>query len=205
MSQWPVVIALPASGACLEVLLEDDTEIEGGVASACDDLFTPSQFVVATQVVLNQLEQFWPKHPLLITPSVHWLWDIVVTDNAGIKTLNQVHRQQNKPTDVLSFPGADFSPEVSPRPESSSPVLPVQSLGSVVISLEWAKAHAGQCERASVQPSSQQQLGYFVLDRLMHGLLHILGQHHDTMVAYERVVACQTIAVTQALAVKGGP
>ncbi len=62
--------------------------------------------------------------------------DIVITDDEEIQELNNSYRQQNKPTDVLSFAlFADSSEEELPIGEE----IP---LGEVIISIETAKKQA---------------------------------------------------------------
>ncbi len=96
--------------------------------------------------------------------------------------LNQNYRQKNKSTDVLSFPQiADSSIH------EQVIQLPSVQLGSLFISLDWAKKH--QMEVTEV--GKDNALTYYLMERFIHGLLHLMGAHHDTMADYERVVAIQ--------------
>jgi probable rRNA maturation factor len=80
---------------------------------------------------------------------------LVLTGDAPVRALNRRYRGQDKPTDVLSFPG--------PGGEAG--------LGDVVISVETARANARRLGRTLLQE----------LDVLaLHGFLHVLGYDHET-------------------------
>ena len=88
--------------------------------------------------------------------------ELIIVDNASIRTLNKAHRSKDAPTDVLSFPME------SPFAENSVFGIP---LGSIVISAEYAEEKA-------------KNYGHTVQDELtllfIHGLLHMLGYDHET-------------------------
>lgn len=84
---------------------------------------------------------------------------IVLTDDEHIRVLNRDFRQQDKPTDVLSFGQMEGEPFVSP--------IPV--LGDLVISLETAARQAD--ERGHPLAAEVRIL-------LVHGLMHLLGHDH---------------------------
>jgi probable rRNA maturation factor len=84
---------------------------------------------------------------------------LLLTDDAGIRTLNRQHRQKDKPTDVLAFPMSDGAPE------------PQGILGDVVISLETAQRQADARRRPLIEE---------VRFLLAHGLLHLVGYDHAT-------------------------
>jgi probable rRNA maturation factor len=80
---------------------------------------------------------------------------LVLTSDAPVRRLNARYRGQDKPTDVLSFPG--------PGGEAG--------LGDIVISLETAASNARRFRRTLAQE----------LDILaLHGFLHVLGYDHET-------------------------
>lgn len=102
---------------------------------------------------------------------------LLVTDNEEIQRLNQEHRHIDRPTDVLSFPMADF-----PAPGDFSwledegddcfePDSGELMLGDIVISadkvLEQAEAYGHSAERE-----------YAFL--ITHSMLHLLGYDHMT-------------------------
>ncbi len=88
--------------------------------------------------------------------------ELILTDNASIRELNQEHREKDKPTDVLSFPMD------APFTEQSIFGMP---LGSIVISADFVKEKA-------------KELGHTVQDELsllfIHGMLHLLGFDHES-------------------------
>lgn len=187
--------ALP-SGSVLSITCECDAAYLEKKREASAHLSSQAVYA-ASEKMLQLLGEAWPEHPVLSDEyeNIRWEWDIVLTDNQRIQALNEQHRNKSSATDVLSFPGLEFQKN---KTNDALSVFPIQNLGSVVISLEWANEYAAQCERSSQQPSTSEQVRYFILDRLMHGLLHILGQHHDTMPDYKRVVEWQTQAVLAA-------
>ncbi len=81
---------------------------------------------------------------------------ILLTSDKNIRTLNRSWRKKNKPTDVLSFPAADF---------------PGQSAGDVAISIDTAARQA----RRFGHPL---QIEIKIL--MLHGLLHLAGYDHET-------------------------
>ncbi len=83
--------------------------------------------------------------------------------NEEIHTLNRQYRQQDKPTNVLSFPFADGA-------DASLAFLPLKELGDIVISLDTARKEA----RDGSQPL-QHRLSWLIV----HGLLHLLGYDHE--------------------------
>ena len=81
--------------------------------------------------------------------------ELILTTDEEIQELNKIHRQKDKPTDVLSFPLEN---------------LPGMPLGSIIISVDTAKKEA-------------MELGHSVEDEIkllfIHGLLHLLGYDHE--------------------------
>ena len=82
--------------------------------------------------------------------------ELILTTDEEIRQLNKLHRNIDKPTDVLSFPLEN---------------LPGMPLGSVVISTDTAKKGA-------------EEFGHSVEDEIkllfIHGMLHLLGYDHET-------------------------
>ena len=81
--------------------------------------------------------------------------ELILTTDEEIQKLNKIHRQKDKPTDVLSFPLEN---------------MPGMPLGSIIISVDTAKKGADE-------------FGHSVNDEIkllfIHGLLHILGYDHE--------------------------
>lgn len=91
---------------------------------------------------------------------------ILLCDDSVIQAINLEHRKKDKPTDVLSFPQAQFL-----RPEVPLAGNQLGMLGDVVISLDTAERQA----RGRGRP-----LLYEVRFLLAHGVLHLLGYDHMT-------------------------
>ena len=97
--------------------------------------------------------------------------NVLVTDDAGIQVINRESRQQDKPTDVLSFPM--FQLEAGNPPEDWSeytdPSTGLVPLGDMCISLERAIMQAQEFGH-----STRREVGYLTI----HSMLHLLGYDH---------------------------
>lgn len=126
--------------------------------------------------------------PLGLTPDGHQTWEVDVTlvDDTHMATLNATYRDKTGATDVLTFSLFAESPE-----RGLWAALPVVQLGSVILSADWAEAHVAD------DPAHGGDVVRYLCERLAHGLLHLLGQHHDTMAEYHHVVALQAQALAQ--------
>lgn len=80
-----------------------------------------------------------------------------------IHELNREHRSKDRPTDVLSFPTLEPG-------EEPPPGMPLM-LGDVVVSVETADRQAHEYGH-----TLDRELGFL----LVHGLLHLLGEDHET-------------------------
>ena len=81
--------------------------------------------------------------------------ELVLTDDATIRTINREYRGIDKATDVLSFP---FDP------------MPMAPLGSLVISMDHVRQGA---ERFGHSENDETALLF------IHGVLHLLGYDHE--------------------------
>lgn len=88
-----------------------------------------------------------------------------LTNDAEIQTLNVQFRQQNKPTDVLSFAALEVD---LPQNEEMLANVPLY-LGDIVISVDTAQRQAQQQEHTLAT-----ELAWLAA----HGLLHLLGWDH---------------------------
>ncbi len=93
-------------------------------------------------------------------------------DDARIAELNASFRGKAKPTNVLSWPSADRSPEI----QGSMPVLPKQgtvadpvALGDIALAYETCVAEAKDQQKTAPD---------HVTHLIVHGLLHLLGYDH---------------------------
>ncbi len=84
---------------------------------------------------------------------------VVLTDDAGIRTLNAQWRDRDAPTNVLSFPAFPVRPGAMPGP----------MLGDVVLARETIAAEAG---RMGVPFEAH------LTHLLVHGFLHLFGYDH---------------------------
>ena len=82
--------------------------------------------------------------------------DVLLTSDAGIRRLNKRFRGKNKATDVLSFPAPDEAEGLA---------------GDIAISLETASRQATEHGHA---------LRDEVRVLLLHGVLHLHGEDHET-------------------------
>ena len=97
--------------------------------------------------------------------------NVLVTNDAGIHTINRESRNIDRPTDVLSFPM--FQLEAGNPPEDWSefedPATGLVPLGDMCISLERATAQAQEFGH-----SVRREVGYLTI----HSMLHLLGYDH---------------------------
>ncbi|BAY90525.1 MULTISPECIES: rRNA maturation RNase YbeY [unclassified Tolypothrix] len=103
-----------------------------------------------------------------------------LTDDAEIQTLNAQYRQQDKPTDVLSFAALEVDIPQNAEMFASMPLY----LGDIVVSVDTAKRQAQQQEH-----SLQTELAWLVA----HGLLHLLGWDHPDEESLVRMLKQQVI------------
>lgn len=88
--------------------------------------------------------------------------EVLVVGSEEMRTLNFMHRKRNYPTDVLSFPLADFGLE--PGVSSNIP------LGSVVICFDVA-------QEAALRYGHTLEQEFALL--FIHGILHLMGYDHE--------------------------
>jgi len=104
------------------------------------------------------------------------------TTDAAIAALNRDYRQQDRPTDVLSFAGLDDAP----LPPAVLAAIPF-NLGDLVISVETAQR---QCEVHG--HSFREELAWLAA----HGLLHLLGWDHPDEAHLQAMWATQRSLLT---------
>ena len=132
------------------------------VQNILDDLACPSKdwFKKTCQTTLSLLRQ---KHIITQQQSTAELI-IRLVDGVESRHLNQQYRQQDKPTNVLSFNGTDLSD----LPAELQTEVPRQ-LGALVICLDIVKTQA---------KFEQKTLTEHLTQLLIHGILHLLGYNH---------------------------
>lgn len=97
--------------------------------------------------------------------------NVLVTDDAGIHTINRESRQIDRPTDVLSFPMFQLEPGKLPQDWTGyeDPETGLVPLGDMCMSLERATAQAQEFGH-----SVKREVGYLTI----HSMLHLLGYDH---------------------------
>jgi len=89
---------------------------------------------------------------------------VMLTDDAGIRTLNRNWRGQDKPTNVLSFPALQ---PTGPRSAGDAPRM----LGDIAIAYETARREADD---------EQRPFEHHLSHLAVHGFLHLIGYDHQT-------------------------
>jgi len=109
--------------------------------------------------------------------------------------MNDVYRNINQATDVLSFPMLDLVPgeQLELSPGNTDPETGLIQLGDIVISLEMAKLQA-----AEYSHSVERELGFLVV----HSVLHLLGYDHETDVESERKMRAREERILSDLGLK---
>jgi probable rRNA maturation factor len=94
--------------------------------------------------------------------SKNFLVDVLITTNKVIRTFNFKYLNHDYPTDVLSFPF-----DINSTSSRGKKIL----LGQIVISYQQAFIQA-----KNYGHTKERELSFL----FVHGLLHLLGYHHDT-------------------------
>lgn len=97
--------------------------------------------------------------------------DVMLTDNEGIRDLNNEFRQVDSATDVLSFPMNEFSEGRPPEDVvfSMDPETGLLPLGDMIISVEKAKEQGEEFGHGF-----ERECAYLTV----HSMLHLLGYDH---------------------------
>ena len=141
------------------------------------------------EIASNTLQAVGITEPVMLT--------LLITDDESIQELNLQYREQNKPTDVLSFPLMEKplvnapaellwearEPEGSETaPDFITPPGMVKNLGDIVMS--WPTL-AHQANEAGHSPF------YELLYLFAHGILHLVGYDDHSQAGYEEMVRIQ--------------
>jgi probable rRNA maturation factor len=89
---------------------------------------------------------------------------VMLTDDAGIRTLNSNWRGIDKPTNVLSFPAL-----APPTPLAGTDDIP-RMLGDIAIAYETARREADD---------EQKPFDHHLSHLTVHGFLHLVGYDHE--------------------------
>ncbi len=144
------------------------------------------------EVVLRTLQAARIAQPVMLT--------LLITDDDGIREMNTQYRQQDKPTDVLSFPllekplvdapadqlwSTPTGEETASTQETPPFVTPpgmVTNLGDIVMSWPTLVQQAMEAGHSSL---------YELLYLLAHGVLHLVGYDDQTEAGYQAMVHIQ--------------
>jgi probable rRNA maturation factor len=144
------------------------------------------------EVVMRTLQAARVAQPVMLT--------LLITDDEGIREMNTQYRQQDKPTDVLSFPllekplveappellwSVPTGEETAPAQETPPFVTPpdmVTNLGDIVMSWPTLAQQAKEAGHSSL---------YELLYLLAHGVLHLVGYDDQTEAGYQAMVSIQ--------------
>ncbi len=89
---------------------------------------------------------------------------VMLTDDAGIRTLNNNWRGIDKPTNVLSFPA--LPPTGKSGPDDAPPML-----GDIAIAYETTRKQADD---------EQKPFDHHLSHLAVHGFLHLIGYDHES-------------------------
>jgi probable rRNA maturation factor len=106
---------------------------------------------------------------------------VMLTDDAGIRTLNNNWRGIDKPTNVLSFPAL---PPTGPAGPDDAPRM----LGDIAIAFETTRAEADD---------EQKPFDHHLSHLAVHGFLHLIGYDHEEDDDAEAMEALETEILAQ--------
>ena len=140
-------------------------------------------------LVLSTLEETGIHQPIVLT--------LLITDDSSVRDMNKQYREQDKPTDVLSFPllakplaQAPADQLWTPQPTEEDQQIPdfvtppdmVTNLGDIIMS--WPTI-LRQATEAGHNPLIE------LLYLLSHGVLHLVGYDDHTEAGYQAMVHMQ--------------
>lgn len=105
-------------------------------------------------------------------------FDVLLTDDVEIHSINKQYREKDAPTDVITF--ALFADD-----DNKFVFEKTIELGEIIVSIDTAKRQA------------HESLEKEVLTLICHGILHLLGFDHLTNEDYNFVVGIQEIVMAR--------
>jgi probable rRNA maturation factor len=103
---------------------------------------------------------------------------LLLCDDATMRRLNARYRQQDRATNVLSFPAQTLDPDRTPPAPGPGPIL----LGDIALAGETVRAEA-----AAERKRPADHLRHLVV----HGCLHLLGYDHQNAESAARMEALE--------------
>ncbi|HWU62943.1 MAG TPA: rRNA maturation RNase YbeY [Ensifer sp.] len=125
---------------------EGDWPDEASLLALCEPVLK-----AASDHLVKFEKQPFPKHPIELS--------LLFTDDASIREINAEWREQDKPTNVLSFPAYPLAPGGMPGP----------MLGDIIFAHETVAREAAELEKPF-----EAHLSHL----LVHGFLHLFGYDH---------------------------
>lgn len=100
--------------------------------------------------------------------------NLLITDDESIREINRESRQMDKPTDVLSFPMAEYEPpanflKLEEQEDCFEPDTGELLLGDIVISQEKLLSQAQEYGH-----SARREFAFLIV----HSMLHLIGYDH---------------------------
>ncbi len=109
---------------------------------------------------------------------------ILLTEDGTVRALNRDHRGRDRATNVLSFAGTDAISLRIDAPQGDSIAGPAPILlGDVVVAFETVAAEAA---------GQGKTLADHLSHLIVHGILHLLGYHHEVDDAARRMERLET-------------
>ena len=192
---------LEAHEPLIEIYINTESDEENAAAEQLLETLDMEQAVRST------LQTVHVEQPITLT--------LVISGDAEIQALNLQYRQQDKPTDVLSFPLLDEPLVEAPaewlwqapeeqdeaseaEPEEDRPVFVTPdelalNLGDIMISWPTLQRQAREAGHA---------VAYELLFLLCHGILHLVGYDDQTEAGYTEMVCLQK-AILSAMGQEG--
>jgi probable rRNA maturation factor len=106
---------------------------------------------------------------------------VMLTDDSGIRTLNNNWRGIDKPTNVLSFPA--LQPEGARKPGDAPPML-----GDIAIAYETMRREADE---------EQKPFDHHLSHLAVHGFLHLIGYDHENDAGADAMESLETEILAQ--------
>jgi probable rRNA maturation factor len=106
---------------------------------------------------------------------------VMLTDDAGVRSLNKDFRGIDKPTNVLSFPAAQAA---AARDADAAPRM----IGDIAIAYETVLREAGE---------EHKPFAHHLSHLAVHGFLHLIGYDHETDDDAEAMEALETGILAQ--------
>lgn len=99
---------------------------------------------------------------------------VLLADDATVRQLNAEWRGLDRPTNVLSFPALDLTPDGIPPAPPAGPAC----LGDIALALETVRREAAEQDKSVLAHLSH---------LLVHGTLHLFGHDHQGDAEAERM------------------